>query len=218
MKGLKYTFNIICLLLFALTGCQDFLEEEPRSLISPSNFFNSAEEVNAAFVGIYGIINNEPVHGNIGLQRFYENGADILGPSRAFGGVDEIQDYIIDEGSYGADTWQNLYTIALNANTILTNVQNNDVLPTDKRDEFIGEALFLRAYAFYHLTNIWGAVPYYDSDLLIEEIAVLGRTDANEIRNNILGQLQTAQDLLPNARSGGELGRVTRWTAATVMV
>jgi len=47
-------------------------------------------------------------------------------------------------------------------------------------------------------------------------IRTLGRTDATQIRNEILTDLQEAQDLLPNNFTQG--GRVSKWTAATVMV
>jgi hypothetical protein len=213
------------LLMLVFTACDEFLEEEPRQIVSPTNFFNSGAEVKSAVNGLYNIYKNNSLHGKIGLDRYYENGADVIGPNREFGQVEPIQNYTINEGnvsdiSQGAGaplTWQDLYRIIQNANIILANLESLDNINQEAKDQYTGEALFLRSYAYYHLTNLWGAVPFFTDNLLIEEIRALGRTDANEIRNSILSDLQRAQDLLPASYSSSELSRATKWTAATVM-
>jgi len=212
--------------LFFSFSCSDFLAEEPRDIVSPDNFFNSAGEVKSAVNGLYGIYHNNSLYGKIGLDRFYENGADVIGPNRQFGQVEPIQNYTLTEGSIGAIsqgggaplTWQDLYKIIQNANTILDNVRDNENVSPNERDQFIGETLFLRALAYYHLTNLWGDVPFFAESLPIDEVRSLGRTSRDEIRNSILSDLQEAQDLLPDSYSGGELGRASRWAAATLMV
>lgn len=225
MKHLKYNLYLFVLLAFSSSACEEFLAEEPRQIVSPSNFFNSAAEVKSAINGLYNIYKNNSLHAKIGLDRFYENGADVIGPNREFGQVEAIQNYTLNEGNIGDIsqgggaplTWQDLYRIIQNANIILANLEGNENIDDEARKQFEGEALFLRSYAYYHLTNLWGDVPYFRDDLLIEEIRNLGRTDVNEIRNDILEDLQRAQDLLPDSYSSSELSRATKWTAATVM-
>ena len=225
MKDLRYTSLLITLLTFVTLGCEDFLTEEPRDIVSPSNFFNSAAEVKSAVNGLYDIYHNNSLHKKIGLDRFYENGADVIGPNRVFGQVEAVQNYVLDEGSIGAIsqsggaplTWQDLYQVIQNANIILENLEGNEALREEDRNQFRGEALFMRAYSYYHLTNLWGDVPYYREVLPIEEIRNLGRTDKNQIRNEILVDFQVAQDLLPDTYPTSEQGRVNKWTAATVM-
>jgi len=226
MKNIIYKLLLVFWMVFPLSACEDFLEEEPRHIVSPSNFFNSASEVQSAINGLYNIYKSNALHSKIGLDRFYENGADVIGPNREFGQVEAIQNYTLNEGSIGdisqgggaPITWQDLYRIIQNANIILVNIEGNDNIPEESASQFKGEALFLRAYAYYHLTNLWGDVPYFTDDIPIEEIRALGRTDVNQIRTDILADLQTAQDLLPSSYNDSELGRVSKWTAATVMV
>lgn len=226
MNNLQYKLLIITLLSLSMIRCETFLVEEPRDIVSPSNFFNSEPEVKSAVNGLYNVLRQRSLHRNIGLYRFYENGADVIGPSRVFGQVEAIQNYIINEGNIGDIsqgggaplTWQDLYRIILNANIILENVENNEDIREEDRNQYVGETLFMRAYAYYHLTNLWGNVPYYRDNLPLEEIRLLGRTDKTQIRNEILTDLQRAQDLLPGSYSSSELSRVTSWTAATVMV
>ncbi|MEM6844616.1 MAG: RagB/SusD family nutrient uptake outer membrane protein [Bacteroidota bacterium] len=226
MKNLRNKSFIIIPLLFIALSCESFLTEEPRDIVSPSNFFNSEPEVKSAVNGLYNIFKERSLHRNIGLYRFYENGADVIGPSRVFGQVEAVQDYIINEGNIsdisqggGAPlTWQDLYRIILNSNIILENIEGNEAIREEDRNQYVGETLFMRAYAYYHLTNLWGDVPYYRENLPLEEIRQLGRTDKTQIRDEALTDLQRAQNLLPSSYSDSELSRVTKWTAATVMV
>jgi len=211
---------------FSLTGCDTYLEEEPRDLVSPSNFFNTPSEFELAIVGLYDIYKDNSLHGKIGLDRYYENGADVIGPNRVFGQVEPTQSYSLSESNIGAIdqgagaplTWQNLYAIIFNANTILDQLTSNANISQDEKNKFEAESLFLRAYAYYHLTNLWGNVPYYRDNLPIGEIQILPRLDKTLIRDEILADLQRAQDLLPSAYETNGLGRASKWTAATLMV
>jgi len=223
MKNIIYFF-LLSVMAGSFWACESFLEEDPRDIVSPTNFFNSEAEFRSAINGLYEIYHGNSLHGKIGLDRFYENGADVIGPNRAFGQVEPIQAYTLNEGNIGAIsqgagaplTWQNLYRVILNSNIILESLAGNENINQEASNNIRGEALFMRAYSYYHLTNLWAAVPYFRDNIEIDEIRTLGRTDATQIRNEILTDLQEAQDLLPNNFTQG--GRVSKWTAATVMV
>lgn len=207
-------------------SCNKFLAEKPKGILSPGTFFNSDSAVKAAINGLYAIYHNPSLHGKIGLDRFYENGADTIGPNRTFDQVELVQNYIINEGNIGSIsqgggapvTWQDLYRVIQNANIILANIDGNSKISDAAKSQYGGEALFFRAYSYYHLTNLWGDVPYYRDNISINEIRVLGRTDKGQIRDDILKDLGQAQDQLPDSYAGGELGRASKWAAATLMV
>lgn len=226
MKTYIKSLFLLVALGFAVGGCDKYLEEEPRDLVSPSNFFNTASEFELAVVGLYDIYKSGSLHGNIGLFRFYENGADVIGPSRVFGQVEPYQSYSLSEsnisaisqGSGAPLTWEDLYAIILNANTILDQLEMNESVSEEEKNLFEAETLFLRAYAYYHLTNLWGDVPYYRDNLPIDEIQVLPRTDKTLIRDEILQDLQRAQDGLPATYEANDLGKASKWAAAIVMV
>jgi starch-binding outer membrane protein, SusD/RagB family len=115
-------------------------------------------------------------------------------------------------------TWQGLYSIILNSNTILSKLELNDVISQANKDVIEAETLFHRAYAYYYLTNLWGDVPYYRENLPISEIQALPRTDKKTIRDEILVDLQKAQVSLPSSINSDNFGKVSKWVAATVMV
>ena len=225
---MKYLTKYIMMLIagIVLIACDSFLEEEPRAIVSPSTFFNTASEFELAIVGLYDTYKLNSLHGKIGLDRYYENGADVIGPNRNFGQVEPTQSYSLSESNISAVgqgagaplTWEHLYSIILNSNTIIEQLGLNESIPQADKDRLEAETLFLRAYAYYHLTNLWGNVPYYRDNLPISEIQVLPRMDKTVIRDEILIDLQKAQDFLPGAFESNGLGRVSKWAAATVMV
>jgi starch-binding outer membrane protein, SusD/RagB family len=213
------------LLVFTSTSCEKFLEEQPKGIISPDTFFASASDGKSAIAGIYAVLKNNALYGQLGLDAYYQNGADEVEPSRAFGNLGNICNYTVNEENAEtieqkmgvSSAWTDLYKVVLNANIIIQKVDGNAGISKVAQDDIIGEALFLRALAYYHLTNLWGNVPYYRTILKTDEIGQLPRTDANLIRNEILVDLQKAQDLMPNKIAAKDNGRASKWVAAMVM-
>lgn len=218
----RYIDKILALivLLLVLAGCDNFLAEKPRDVLSPDTFFNSDEEATAAVNGMYEPLYDGSLYGSYGVKRFYTYGADVIEPSREGGGsLNDINNYTLSvsrpAGARGA--WNEYYKIVQNANVILDRVEGNDNISPETRDQAIGETLYMRAFAFYNLTNMFGDVPYYRENLPIEETKTLSRHDKTEVRNDMLQDLQKAQSLLPGSYPDGERGRPTKWAAATLM-
>jgi hypothetical protein len=223
LNALSKTIPLLAVIMLLL-GCDSTLNEDPRDLVPPGDFFNSAGEVKSAVNGLYEVYHDNSLYGKIGLDRFYANGADVIGPNREFGQVQPIQNYTLSEGNIGNIsqgggaplTWQSLYKIIGDTNLILENVRGNENLDQSNRDRYIAETLFLRSLAYYHLTNLWGAVPFYKQNLPISRVRSLGRSPRDSVRNVILEDLETAQQSLPSSYGSGEQGRATKWAAATV--
>lgn len=223
------TKNIFLYILIAFTcfACEEFLEEEPRSLIAPETFYASESDARQAVNGIYGILKNNSIYGQVGLDHFYDNGADIIEPNRSANFVEPIGNYSLNEALADvsvqkmsvSDTWKDLYRVIYNANIIIERVTGNDGIQQDAQTEIIAETTFIRALCYWHITNLWGSAPYYREALNIDEVKTLGRTDEDTILADILLDLQYAQD---NMLSDSEMpedqrGRATKWAAAMVM-
>jgi hypothetical protein len=218
----KYLYKVarITTIFLILTSCEDFLKEDPRNLLSPANFFNSDAEAMAAVNGLYFGLMDGNLYRNRGVDDFYINGADVIGPSRKFGGVEPIQSYTITEANYGSarGAWQGLYRIVQDANLILEKITDNPNLSEAGRQEAMGQTLFLRSLAYYHLTNLWGDVPYYRENTGLTEVKALGRTDVEQIRNDLVEDLLQAETFLPPSYSGSNLGKATKSSARTLLV
>lgn len=219
--------TIYLLLLLSTIGCEGFLEEKPKDIISPENFFASEADARQAVTGLYSILKNNSIYGQVGLDHFYDNGADIIEPNRAADILEPIGNYSINEALADvsiqkmsvADTWKDLYRIVLNANIIIDKVAGNAAIPDAVETDIISETIFLRSLAYWHITNLWGDAPYYTEALSIEEIKKIGRMDQDLIISGILEDLQFAQDNMPRRDEIPEAnrGRASKWTAAIVM-
>lgn len=225
MKTKIYIYSL--LVLFAFVGCESFLEEEPRDIIAPENFFSSEADARQAVTGIYAIYKNNSLYGQVGLDALYDNGADIIEPNRSADFFVGFGNYVMDEAIADrsiqkmsvSDTWKDLYKVVLNATIILKEVEGNEAISTDVQTEIKAEVLFLRSLAYWHITNLWGAAPYYSEPLTIDEIKVLGRTDKQVILDGIMNDLQFAEDNLPRRDEIPEedRGRASKWCASLIM-
>ena len=168
----KIYFTLL-ILLIGFSSCESFLEEDPKDIISPSNFFSSESDARAALTGVYAILKNNAIYGQVGLDAWYENGADVVGPNRGWGIIASICGYTMNEGNAGdiqqlmgiAQTWKDLYKIVLNTNVILANVEGNENILSGPRDEIVGEAASIYANLYTR-----GAI-IGDADILITATA-----------------------------------------------
>lgn len=204
--------------MLAIISCDKFLEEDPRSLIAPNNFYNSDLELKAAVNGIYATyFNNAGLYNVVGLSRFYQFGSDEINPNRLGGEGLVYSLYTFSEGvNETRNTWEALYRVIQDCNLVLDKIEDNESISEAAYKLRKGEVLFLRALANYHLTNIWADVPYYRGYLPIEEVQSLGRFDKTQIQQDMINDLQEAQTLLPESYEDNERGRATKWAAATL--
>ena len=213
---------IILLLSIGLSGCDEFLEEDVRGIISPDNFYNSDVEAIQAVNGLYDGFQSNNLYGQWqGINNFTYFGADIIAPNRVFGGNSAITDYTLTETNYANAyaVWRELFRVVGDANSVIGNVQGNENLSDEIRNRVIGESLFMRAFAYYHLTVLWGDVPFYTDNLTLAEVAVLPRANLTTIRDAMIGDLERieSENLLPSSYSDpSDLGRVTLWVTKTL--
>ncbi|RAV28093.1 RagB/SusD family nutrient uptake outer membrane protein [Sinomicrobium soli] len=210
MKRRLVTVLISTVLLF-FSACEKFLEEDLRDQVALENFFNNDQEALLAANGLYRILHRSSLYQR-GLDNYYVNGADEVGPSRNVNG--QIHNYLIQEGvADGNGTWSALYEIIRNASSHISNIEGNENLSEEVRKQTLGECYFMRALAYFHLTNLWGDVPYFRELLPLEELGSLERYPKDEIRTDMKDDLALAFELLPDEP---ELGRASKWAAAAL--
>ena len=219
-KIFLYTF-----IIFSYFSCENFLEEEPRALIAPETFFASENDARQAVNGLYSILKNNSIYGQVGLDHFYDNGADIIEPNRSANFVEPIGNYSMNEALADvsvqkmsvSDTWKDLYRAILNTNVIIARVSGNEAISLAAQKDIIADATLIRALCYWHITNLWGDAPYYKGVLTLEEISALGRTNETTILDGVLIDLQFAQNNLPATFGDANRGRASKWVAAMIM-
>ncbi|WP_299059438.1 RagB/SusD family nutrient uptake outer membrane protein [uncultured Polaribacter sp.] len=217
-------FFYISLMIFTCLGCESFIEEDPRDIIAPENFFANDSDARQGITGIYSVIKNNSIYGQAGLDNWYDNGVDIIEPNRTHPIFAVMGNYTLNEVTADAsnqkmsvsDTWQNLYRVILNANVIIDRVDGNAAISDAVQANVVANARFLRALAYWHITNLWGDAPFYTEVLTLEEISKLGRTGKDIILASVLDDLEFAQNNLPPSVLNDQRGRASKWAAVMI--
>lgn len=197
----------------SMSSCKKALEEKPYSFYSPENFYRNESDAKAAINGVY----NELYTYDLYLQPFWNmtildddhvSGADwFLGTT----GAGNPQAY------FGWDRpWVGCYAIIARANTVLENVVNITNIDPDIKKRILGEAYFLRGWAYFQLVQLYGGVPLRLKSLSAENPETsVPRATVKETYDVVISDFKAAESmLLPlgNAKAG-EAGRVNQGVA-----
>jgi len=213
---MKILFKQCCIIiltgaLLTATSCKKQLEEKTFSTLSPNNFYKNEGDAIAAINGVY----NELYTYDLFLQPFWNltlldddhvSGADwYLGNAGAGN----------PQGYWGVGRpWAGCYLIISRANTVLENVPGIAMDEVTK-DRILGEAYFLRGWAYLQLVQMYGGVPIRLESLSVNPNKNVPRATVAETFDVIINDFKSAETkLLPlGDPKAGELGRVTRSVA-----
>jgi hypothetical protein len=200
------------------TGCkEDYLVTNPSDAVSGGTVFETTDGAYVALNGTYRTLfamntatnNSTTSHGNFG-QKAYDLTADLMGEdmvvhSQGYGWYNAEYQYTAiatdGVGSRSDYTWFFYYKIINNANLIIANIDNASGTQADK-DNVKGQALALRAYAYFNLINFFQhtykgnetkpGVPVYTEPTSEGK----GRGTVQEVYNQIVADLEQAKTLL----------------------
>lgn len=176
---MKNIFKIIVLLPFVVlisAGCKkDFLDEKPMAVIAPDNLYVNKAGFESGLYGLYNLVRRE--RGGID-GGFNSNSSNDLYLTAAFIGVDNAFAPFPAGGNapermfnsfgvlmnstqgYLSNLWAWLYQTINAANTIIGRAENPAINWTAaEKNQIVGEARLVRAWAYRHLTFLWGDVP-----------------------------------------------------------
>ncbi|GAA6248557.1 RagB/SusD family nutrient uptake outer membrane protein [Bacteroides uniformis] len=205
-----------------LSGCNAFLELEPLDKVSPDQLLETEGGVKALLANIYTMIPMEDFNyrPNAGFNQ------------RGYDGVNETTNlaFLTDEatrsdggvgiGYEGFNYWP--YGDIRQVNIFMQNVEKAKeagTISVADADRMTGEAHFARAYMYYGLVKRYGGVPLIDK-VQDDDYANGGpgavavpRSTELDTWKFVLNECTLAAATLPDATSGSDLYRVTKWAA-----
>lgn len=198
MKNLKII--IYSTFLLSVTGCDSFVEvETPASQLPGNIVFEDVNTVNAAMADVYVKLRDSGVLSGQGLGTSYTLGlyADEL-TYYAITPNTEFSNTMIGTSPTSSSMWTNSYKQIYGANAIIEGITNSASLPIESRNQFRGEALFIRALVHFYLLNLYGDIPYITStDYTINRL--VSRMPVEVVYQKIISDLEEAAALLPEA-------------------
>jgi len=113
---------------------------------------------------------------------------------------------------YILTTWRCFYKIIGQVNTTMSAIQAQvpDSVSGKNVNAALGELRFLRATAYFHLVQFWGAVPIIEDNRKLIDSALLPRHKVTDVYKFIINDLTLAAQYLP---ASDATGRLTTWAA-----
>ena len=197
---MKRILNYITVSVLLLSSCS-FLEEENTSYPT-ADYYDSAQKIKTGLNGCYDPLRS--IYG-AGMFQLTECASDIIYLSSY---TRPDANCVISPANpcHGRTVWKQGYLGVMRTNEMCHVIDNALEKGFIKEDEYrllYGEASVMRAMYYYCLTSVFGDVPFYLEPVTEDnraDIAHLGRTSANEIRNELLDELMYI--LLPSDKGG----------------
>lgn len=195
-------------------SCNDFLTEELQGDYSSRTFFTTAPNAERAVNGIYNIVHFTTEENYLWVFGDVASDDSVKGGSP--GDVSDI-DYI-DNFSAQPDNgilsiyWTYCYEGVARANNAIAYIPPIE-MDAELKSRLIGEAKFLRALNYFHIVNIWGAVPLRTEPNTATN-GNLGLSDVDAVYGLIMQDLTDAiESAVPVSYPASEAGRVTKGAA-----
>jgi hypothetical protein len=220
---MKKMIKFLMVLLGAISvgGCNKSLELQNQSAYTFDTYFVNDDALNQAVIGTYSPL----LHVGMWAREYYMI-FDMLGwdvkPDAPLQG-DLLS---ISQMNYGADEYyigqqfQTLYRMIYRANMVIdraTAWEPANDLERQHQAQYVGEAKFLRAYAYFNLVNNWGRVPLHTSYKETTDNKFPARATVEEVWALIEQDLKDAEAGLPVEYAPEWLGRVTRGAAVALL-
>lgn len=202
------------------TSCnEDLLDTKNPNQIVSEDYYKTIEQIGSSVNSIYAVLQGNRL---VGREYFFIH--DLRSDEmKAGGGQLEAPRGQLLNGSHMytnsvmTDVYRGLFTMVHRANSVIANAE---LLEVDAEDQglltrYIGEAKFLRGFAYYTLGALWGGVPLYDKPALSFEDAKPRSTQA-EIFDFALADANAASEALPATYDVADLGRATKGAALTL--
>lgn len=215
----KILINISFLLAAAATlgSCMSFLEEDPKTFLSPKVYFKTEKQIVAAVNGLYTFV-DDIFDGDIevGTQTFifmdYLPGYAIRPRAASSQYLSQAMNLAVtEENNIVEKLWKTAYIAIENCNSVIAGIESSSVsMAEDTKNKLLGEAYFLRAYNYFNLVRLFGQVPLkttVTTDLSSVQIPL---STEEAVYEQIENDLLHADELMANAPWTSADGRVTR--------
>ena len=198
------------------------LELDSRSAYDFNNYFTNKEAMNEAVVSTYATLLHQGLWSRDYYYIFDMLGAEAKRTTNLQGGFAQLGSYSFGTNQENISLlWNSLYRMIFRANVTVDRATVwNPSVATDQQlaKQYIAEAKFLRAYAYFHIVNLWGAAPLIKTYDDVLKNNYMPRTPATAIWEFIEADLASAIPDLPlTYNASTDLGRATRGAATALL-
>ena len=211
---------VFVMLLIVCCGCSVSLEEEAFDFIAQEQFFQSEADAEAAIFGAYSTLRN----GNFSTQAaigFGDLGTDVA-RHRWPGNWEDVDRYRYGSGFDRFNSyWIAAYQLIARTNLLIVRVPETTG-DRENLDQMLGEAYFLRAFAYFNLVRMFGPVPVMlEPTVSVEEAfgeaTQVPRSPVVDVYTQIESDLLLAEELMEYRPGTFDDGRATKMAAIVLL-
>ncbi|MDA3882099.1 MAG: RagB/SusD family nutrient uptake outer membrane protein [Bacteroidales bacterium] len=210
----KYLLGLIFFMFLAISSCDSLLDVELQGEYSNTSFYQTREHAILALNSTYQLSSFTSTANNLWVF------GDVASDDALKGGDagDRSDITYINNFSVNPDNgeleliWRHYYEGIERANKVTSNVPGIN-MDEELKQRIIAEAKFLRAYYYFHLTNIFGAIPLKTKPIINVEGFNVPASSVDLIYDQIEKDLIEASSILPTSYSSSDLGRATKGAA-----
>lgn len=199
------------LILFIMGSCKDILETTPRDFLDPQEYFTKEEHIKSAITGVYAPLGTEAMY-HLNLIGSLTNANDeVLRSAQTGTGLTGtmVYNYSASDAAI-TGLWDACYLGINRANTLLANIDRADMNEA-LREQYRGEALFLRGYYYFVLVDNWGGVPLRLTPSTSSDVNVnMPRSSIKAVYAQIIKDMEAAEPLVAKISSLGFSGRISK--------
>lgn len=204
-----------------LSSCKKFLEEDPKSNVTVSNFYKTEADAISAVNSVYAYLNSTSSGSTAGVYHstFWVTAGlasdEMQNNQLAAPQYDQLATFThTPQNSALEEVWAMHYKTITIANIAINRIPGISMNAALK-ERLVGEAKFIRGLMYFNLVRMFGEIP-----LITEENAPLLPAAATEevIYTQIINDLSDAADVLPlNYQAGNGRGRATQGAANAIL-
>ena len=195
---------ILCIMAVFFAGCEEYLDVPlPANSLFIDSGFSNDRAVAATVNGVMSqMTQNRYFEGTNGIGHLTGLYTDELTNNNPnFTYLTYYQNALTGTATGAPPFWSNLYKVVYYDNVAIEGIESSTALLT-YRNQWLGEAYFLRAFNLFYLTNLYGDIPLaVTSDYKIN--GSLSRNPQSEIYAQIISDLKNAQRLLSTGFKNG---------------
>jgi len=212
---IKYKILGLAALIAFCSSCKKFLDQQPNSVATDQTTWKSESDANASVASCYSLIRSA-FNAAITYYSYGDLISDEFGP--VSGGDQsylDVQDMNWGISIPAANTndprlklrlFTNFYTVVAQSNRCLHFINSmpvssftgdDDAARQSRKNHYLGEAYFTRAFSYFYMARVWGDVPlvtdYYDD---VSRAPQLARSPQKDVLARCLLDLDSARQYL----------------------
>ncbi|MDO4163265.1 MAG: RagB/SusD family nutrient uptake outer membrane protein [Bacteroides sp.] len=200
-----------------LSSCEDFLTEENPNAIPVTSYFATENDVERAVNGAYLALRSDYCMGE-GSTAYTEERSDNTGRldnQSASGEPFQFTNFaLLPSNTYLKSHWDAMFQAVTNSNFALLGAETVSFDDEEDQKNYMAEARFVRALAYFDIVRKWGDAPLVDTYLSTpaEITAHTYREDKAKVYQLIVDDLKYGleESTLPDLTSEGEKGHACK--------